>query len=364
MPVTKRGNTWQYTIDFGIIEGKRKRVSKSGFKTKKEATLAYEQMKDQYNKSSSFTTISKISFADYIEIYYNEYVINNCKYRTQETYRDYIENHIKPYFGNYKLKDIKTSTIYNFVIELSKKYSKNHCDNIKSFLNSSLKYAVFPKEFILKNPMDDLFIKNIKYKNGKEKVILTKEDMNKVFKYLEKYPHYYLPVAIMYHTGMRISEVCGLTWDNVDLDNRIIHVRQQLQFAKGIGYRLVDLKTKTSIRDISFSNTLYEILLEKKIEHDSSNLSHNHVCSCKNKNKILTKQSMTDGCKLIKRDVCPFHTHAVRHLHATMLIEAGCPIKDVSRRLGHSNIDITYNIYVELSQKQKDKTKELLDVIF
>ena len=163
---------------------------------------------------------------------------------------------------------------------------------------------------------------------------------------------------------MRISEVCGLTWDNIDFDNRIIHVKQQLQRITGKGYQMITPKSNSSIRDISMNNTLYNVLLKKKKEYDSSTATHSHVCTAKDINKIFVKDYIGRVTKMINRDVCQFHSHAIRHLHATMLIEAGCDIKDVSARLGHSSTDITYNIYVELSEKQKDRTVEILNKIF
>lgn len=364
MAITKRGNTWQYTLNIGVIDGKRKRISKGGFKTKKECETALAELKDKYNKTNQIKKVSDINFTDYINIYFNEYVRENCKPKTQENYRYYIKNQLIPYLGNYKLKDLDSSTIYNFIISLSKKYAKSTCDNIRGFLNSAFKFAIFPKEFIFENPMQNINFKNISYPIKKEKVVLTQENMTDILNYLEKYPHYKLVVEIMYYTGMRISEVCGLEWENIDFDNRIIHVKQQLQRITGKGYQMITPKSNSSIRDISINNALYNVLLKKKKEYDSSTATHNHVCTAKDINKIFVKDYIGRVTKMINRDVCPFHSHAIRHLHATMLIEAGCDIKDVSARLGHSSTDITYNIYVELSKKQKDRTVEILNKIF
>ena len=363
MAITKRGNTWQYTLNLGIINGKRKRISKGGFKTKKECEIALAELQSKYNKTNQIKKASDIFFSDFLKIFFEEYVVNNCSPRTQQTYSDYIKLHIVPYLGDYKLKDIDTNLIYNFIIDLSKKYSKNHCDNIRSFLSSSLKFAIFPKQFIFSNPMQDLIFKNIRYVDAREKVVLTKENMDNIFEYLEKYPHYLLPIQIMYYTGMRISEVCGLTWDNIDFDNKMIYVRKQYHVVNG-KYQLAPLKTKSSIRDISMGDALCEILLDKKADYDLSGATHNHVCTGKDINVVLNKERMHDATVMIRKNVCNFHCHAVRHLHATMLIEAGASIKDVSYRLGHSSTDITYNIYVELSKKQKDKTVKILNKIF
>lgn len=363
MAIEKRGKTWQYVLDLGIIDGKRKRITKGGFKTKKECEIALIELKETYNKTNQVRKVSDISFVEYIDVFYREYVLNNCKPRTQDVYRDYIELQLKPYFRNYKLKDIDTNTVYNFIVSLSKKYSKNHTENIRSFLGSSFKFAIFPKQFIFKNPMENLTVKNIKYMNCKEKVVLTKENMMDIFECLEDYPHFLLPIQIMYYTGMRISEVCGLTWDNVDFVNRMIYVRNQYHCVNGT-YQLTSLKTKSSIRDISMSDTLYNILSFKKADYDLSDTTHNHVCTGKDINVMLNKERMHRATKIIERNVCHFNCHAIRHLHATMLIEAGASIKDVSYRLGHSTTDITYNIYVELSKKQKDKTIQLLNDIF
>lgn len=365
MAITKRGNTWQYTLNLGIIDGKRERITKGGFKTKKECEMALTEEQIKYNKTNRIKKVSNITVKQYLNIYYDEYVLNNCKYKTCVTYKEYIEKHINPVLGNYKLKDLIPRVLYDFIIGLSKEYSKNHCDSIRTFLNNALRFAIFPKELIFSNPFDNIKFKNINYCEGREKIILTKNDMEKIFDYLEIYPHYYLPVQIMYRTGMRAGEVCGLTWNNVDLNNKLIKVRKQIQRRTGEGYVLVDLKTKSSIRDISIDDFLVDLLKQKKKEYNKSGATHNYVCTCKDINRMIGKDRITSRmASLIKKNVCPFNCHAVRHLHATMLIENGADIKDVSVRLGHKNTNITYNIYVELSQRQKDKTKHLINSIF
>ena len=96
---SKRGKYWQYRFDVAKVDGKRKQISKSGFKTKKEALAAGVKALSEYNSSGSLFQPSEVSVADYLDYWVDSYCKMNLKYNTQLGYIRIIENHLKPTFG-------------------------------------------------------------------------------------------------------------------------------------------------------------------------------------------------------------------------------------------------------------------------
>ena len=96
--VRKRGITWSYYFDLGIIEGKRKRKEKGGFRTKAEAESALRNAMKEYEEEGQIFTASNIAFSDYLDYWLNNYIKINCKPNTLVYYSRIIKNHIKPYF--------------------------------------------------------------------------------------------------------------------------------------------------------------------------------------------------------------------------------------------------------------------------
>ena len=113
--VRKRGQKWQYQFEAAKIEGKRKQITKSGFNTKKEALEAGVKALAEYNNSGLHFEPSEISVSDYFDYWYKNYVVLELKINTQKSYKNYIENHIKPNLGIYKLKSLTPTILQEFI---------------------------------------------------------------------------------------------------------------------------------------------------------------------------------------------------------------------------------------------------------
>ena len=96
----KRGNYWEYSFEIASINGKRKRKSKSGFKTKKECLEAGAKAKAEYDSTGDVLEQSDISLVDYMNFWLDDYVTKNCKASTKQTYSQVIRLQITPYFGD------------------------------------------------------------------------------------------------------------------------------------------------------------------------------------------------------------------------------------------------------------------------
>lgn len=104
--VRKRGKTWYYYFDAGVVDGKRNKIERKGGRTKAEAEAALRVAIAEYENCGTITAESDISVADYFDYWFENYVLVNCKYNTQESYRIIIARHIKPVLGMFKLKSI------------------------------------------------------------------------------------------------------------------------------------------------------------------------------------------------------------------------------------------------------------------
>ncbi|HBG1252637.1 TPA: site-specific integrase [Clostridioides difficile] len=334
--VRKRGKKWYYYFDAGIVNGKRKKVEKVGGETKKEAEKALRDAINEYENAGIVFDETNMSLSNYLDFWYKEYVLLNCKYNTQVNYRNLIKNHIEPELGKYKLKSINPAIIQEFLNNKTKetytqngeerRYTRGNLKAIYGVLNSALKSAVYPYKLIKENPAQYTNIpKNIiDTKKDSENKTITLDEFNKILEIYPKNTNIYIPLLIGFHTGMRKGEILGLCWDNIDLDNNIIKVRKNLIKRKVSEFELTSPKTKTSIRDIRIGDTLSKVLKEEKLNLD-------------------------------------FNFHCLRHTHATLLLENGANIKYIQQRLGHSQLSTTMDTYSHVTSKMESETIDILE---
>ena len=131
---------WEYRFEAAKIDGKRKHISKAGFKTKKEAEVAGVKAMSEYNNAGLTYEPSEMSYADYLDFWFDNYVKMSCKYNTQLAYNVIIENHLKPALGIYKLRSLTPIMLQDYV---NQKFvtglKKTTLKNITAVLSGSLK---------------------------------------------------------------------------------------------------------------------------------------------------------------------------------------------------------------------------------
>lgn len=369
--VYKRADKWYYYFNTSKVDGKYKKICRVGGKTKVEAEKALRKALTEYENTGNTNNDTNMSVSDYFDYWYQNYVIINCKFNTQQAYKIVIDKHIKPSLGNYKLKALSPETLQEFI---NKKYlngfSKSSINNFYGVLSGAFKAAVYPYKYIKENPMQYIKIpKSDKLKNNEEDLkIISIDDFNKI---IERFPFgssFYVPMQIAFHTGLRAAEVCGLTWDCIDFDNCTLKV-DKILIGKGKGiFEFGTPKTLSSNRVISIGNTLISILKKNKLYQSENKLRYGEYY--KNSNFICTKENgeniTTDSLKYLSRIVkyelnINFHFHSLRHTHATMLLEAGANFKDIQKRLGHSKLSTTMDTYSHVTQKMKDNTVDIFE---
>ena len=158
----------------------------------------------------------------------------------------------------------------------------------------------------------------------------------------------------------------GLRWADVDFEKRLLHIRRTMEYRHSIGdWRVGEPKTKSSVRDIPLTQEAINILKNQKEKLLSMNIEStafpDNVFLCKD--GTPTKNSTYDS-KLFyycdKAGIERFSMHVLRHTFATRCIENGMRPKTLQMILGHSNIGVTMNLYVHVTEDEK--TKEIRSI--
>lgn len=164
------------------------------------------------------------------------------------------------------------------------------------------------------------------------------------------------------NTGLRIGEICALKFKNIDLERRIIYVENTMQriYDKNTGKTkivITEPKTRKSEREIPISNKLYEVLkpLKKIYKNEDFFLTGES-------GKYVEPRNYENIYKNIlkKSNVKTNNFHVLRHTFASNCVEVGMDVKALSEILGHSSVNITLNLYVHSSYRQKKKYLEKL----
>jgi len=421
--ITNRGDkkkpSWQYRFELAKVDGKRKYASKSGFKTKEEAEKAGNLALAEYLRAGKHFEPSEMSVADYLDYWINNYCVVNLADNTVSTYKNIVKNHLKPRIGHYMLKSIDVMTLQNMINEiyLQKGFTKKYLQNILKVCKGAFGYAAYTAKLIPYNIAEPVKLPKFEPKNDKMK-ILSKEQMEAVLDRFSNSPYQFYPLLIGYYTGMRVGEVFGLTWDDVDLENGIIHVRQQCktkdkdaltgrkpQKGKAINrWYLGALKNNSSYRSIKIGDELLNALttykeLQDKAEAEYGEFYMKHylkeekLANGRTEHRIISQTDETGICpyprvKLVCvkesgefRGTTPakyvgkvartemgfedFHFHMLRHTHATVLVSNTdeLQIKDISERLGHSSIKTTMDTYVSNTDEMRVKSMEVFEKV-
>lgn len=380
--VRKRGNTWYYYFDMGIVEGKRKKVERTaeGAQTKAEAEAVLRRKILEYENAGTVFKPSEMTLHDFLMFWLKEYVELKLKPNTQDNYRLTIKNHILPHLGKYKLKSITPHVLQQFMnLKVREGLARQTLSIIRGILNKSLNQAVYPYKYINENPMSYVeLMKNKERKPTKDDLkIQSKENLRLLNEKVTEDHPFYLPFHIGLHCGLRVGELCGLEWKHVNFEEMIIEIEQQLTSVK-IDNKMVWVvsppKSVSGYRTIPVGNSLMNILKKEKIKQKENKLKygkayqqnpeHDFICKKENGTHYTPSVIKYQVRDLIRGKLgIEFNYHSLRHTHATMLIENGTPIKTVQKRLGHSRSAITEDRYVHLTQKMARDAADIFDSI-
>ena len=300
------------------------------------------------NEEKNLSEIAKLWRADK-----KQYV----KKSSYAAYMLLIENHLLPVFGNCQV--IEEAQVQTFVLQkLEQGLSQKTIKDMLIVLKMILKFGAKNK-WITYNPFDIQFPTE---RESHQLEVLSRTNQKKIMNYIQDHFTFRnLGVYICLSSGMRIGEICALTWEDIDVNTGIISVRRTIQriYTVEDGTRKTELvldtpKTKNSMRDIPISRDLLRILKPiKKVVNNSFYVLTNDA-------KPTEPRTYRSYYELLMQelDMPKLKFHGLRHSFATRCIESKCDYKTVSVLLGHSNISTTLNLYVHPNMEQKKKAIE------
>ena len=276
------------------------------------------------------------------------------KKSTFAAYSLIVETHLLPAFGN--LTTVTEKSVQDFVLhKLNGGLSQKTIKDMLIVLRMILKYGA-KKNYYVYAPIDVIFPTD---RERQELEVLSIANQKKIMRFVEEnFTFRNLGIFICLSTGVRIGEICALTWEDIDTENGIIHIRKTIQriYIRENDIRHTELmidtpKTATSIRDIPMTKNLLSVLkpLRKVVNKNffvlTNDITPTEPRTYRNYYKKL----------LVKLHIPPIKFHGLRHSFATRCIESHCDYKTVSVILGHSNISTTLDLYVHPNYEQKKK---------
>lgn len=282
------------------------------------------------------------------------------------------------WFGNKLISSIKKSDVLLFYKEKSKTLSNGTIRCIHKYINPALEMAV-EDDLIRKNPANNC-IKD--YMENKPKEALTKEETINFLEYAEDYPYgknYLLAVKIMLGTGLRVGEVTGITWDDVNFKEKTINIDKQFTLIAGGGrheYHISKPKTESGFRKVPMSDDVLEMMSSHKKETYFQSLKYGtnidgysgFVFHTRTGLPILSNRINDYLSKLVKSyneeheiKLPQISCHTMRHTFCTRMAELGINPKSLQYIMGHSSYKTTADVYItETNEHVMEEFKKVL----
>lgn len=386
----KRGKTYSYSFDAGKnpVTGKRKMVEKGGYETEQEAYDAGVAAYADWKSGNIGITSERIQLKDYLAAWLENVSRPNISRLSYEQYAAAIRLRIVPHIGSILLQELRPRDVDAWLHALAAQgLAMRTISNARVVLSHALKYAVYPAELIPANPCTGLTIPRSAPKTVIPRVIITPDILAAL---LRKYPEkhkYRIIILLAFHTGARISEILGLTWEDADLDaGRLTIARQVIDSRAARGFFFAPPKTRTSTRTISLDahiisalhvwrsqqskralllggayQCVYEmadgrIVTEPRIEAPPEGARQRHLI-CTDKFGLPVRYAAFQQILRVQG----LNAHSFRHTHATKLIEAGAKPVDVAARLGHADATITQNLYSHDTEEMQQETAAIFE---
>ncbi len=287
---------------------------------------------------------------------YKKYSVKDSTYFR---YQYIIKRYIIPNFQDEKLYILEDCDFNRFIDNLMQRLSKKTIKDVIIVLKSMLRYAESKYHFDFKLNLITI------PKNEPSKInILTKVERKKLENFCKESASFRdIGIVICLNTGIRIGEICALTWNNIDLENDLLRISQSMQRIyknkKNTTVTIDTPKTKTSIREIPISTKLHKILTQVRKENMITGNEFFLTGSTTKYIEPRNYQYMYKNC--LKKCNIPYHKfHVLRHTFATECVQIGMDVKSLSEILGHASVDITLNKYVHSSFENKKKYLEKL----
>lgn len=349
----------QAIVSYKDNNGKWKQKSKQGFENNRIGkNKAKEWADNTVLNLKQIKTVNRehkdITFKEFYDLFLSDRY-NSLRQKTITGYNDSIIHFTALY--DIPLKDITTMDIQREVNKLKGLESSSieaYLKRIKCLFN----FAVNKYELILKSP-----IKNIEYEKTrtKEKKALTDFELKKLLLNLKtsktiKTIKPYMSSLLASKCGLRIGEICGLTWDNIDFDNKLMTINKQWGKNEDGIWEFRKLKSFKSYRTVPVPhNVMKELVILKQSYPVNIN---NRILNINDKDAFSS-----NIIKIYKKSGFDISIHELRHTYATNLIANGIDFKTAAKLLGH-DVKQTMETYSHVNDDMFNNAKNIIERFF
>lgn len=361
---------WEARFTVGRDPGTGKQVQRSVYgATQKEVRQKLAQVTAAID-NGTYTVPSKMTVGQWLDIWSGDY-LGGVKPFTVLNYSQHIKNHIKPALGAVKLEALNAHTIQGFYNSLGRPQgdkpglSAKTVKCIHGVLHKALSQAV-KVGYIRFNPAESCELPRIERKEIRP---LDNEEIGAFMKAVQGHRFEALYLVTLF-TGLRRGEVCGLTWDCVDLDLGTILVNKQLQNVPGQPgeFRLVSSKNGKG-RIIAIAPFVVEVLRRHKVQQVEARLKagplwqNNGFVFCNEVGEHLSPNTVYHNFKRIAASIGlpDARLHDLRHSYAVASLRAGDDIKTVQGNLGHHTAAFTLDTYGHVTEEMKRASAERME---
>lgn len=324
-----------------------------------------------FTDDNIYTSKNKKTYAEVVTAW-----LQSIKYTIKETsyarYYQLVTTHIIPSLGDTCISKITTEIVEQELqrllvsgkINATGGLSTKMVSDILSIIKRTIVYGI-SKGYKIPCEISKLTIR----KKNKKMRVLTKNEQAQLQEILisKKVDGYKIGTLCSLYTGIRIGELCGLQWRDVDLEQGVLHITKTVQRVKDFSpdstkktkVLISTPKSMDSIRDIPIPSDIRALLKKYKTQpcEDDFLLTGNKKCTEPRVVQYHFKQYLLDG------KISNANFHSLRHTFATRCIESGFDIKCLSEILGHSDISMTLNKYVHISFELKKENMNKLTLL-
>ena len=423
--VRKKGKKWYYRFYVEDESGNLVQKEYAGTESKSETEALLRKAMEDYEAKKFVARSENVTVGDLLDMWVEEELKpGSLANGTVSLYQSTIER-IKQYpIGDRKLKTVTPEHLQTFFDLLAfggkkpdgseaKPLASNSIRPYSAVMQAAFRFAVFPKRLLTFNPMQYIKIRhkqetyelfNEDSEDGLTVPTISYEQFRVLTDYLKKKENpALLPVQIAYYTGLRIGEVCALTWQDIDLKEQTITVRRSMRYNGARHKTEVGTTKRSKIRTVDFCDTLATILKAAKTEQHKNRFKYGELYSLNYYKQVQEKgrsyyevyslqrseevpedykeidfvclrpdgcfespSTVSIACRTVSKKIPGlegFHFHQLRHTFTSNLLSNGAAPKDVQELLGHADVSTTMNIYAHSTREAKRSSARLLDKV-
>lgn len=351
----RKDGRWEGTARVTLTDGRRKRISVLG----KTQTEALRKLRDVTNNEQHGIRrpIQMHTVGSWLDLWLELIGTTAIRPKTRELYETTIRLHLKPRLGHIKLTELRPLTLQAAVnTAIMEGKSARHILLLRQVLSSALSEAE-RQELVTRNVARSIKIPSYR---AAEKAAWDAEEAARFLRAASSHPHYGA-FLLAITGGLRLGEVLGLQWEDVNLADRTITLHNQLQRLRGAGLQLVPLKTVNSHRTVPLSDTT-ATELEKLARRRTEAATYVFVSTTGGPldPKNFAERTFKGLCALA--GVPPITFHEQRHTAATLYKDIGnADPRDAQKLLGHAQITTTMQIYQHSNLKRRRDVIDRVD---